>query len=207
MNEAPALSSAFEPLERLQKENPAMKKLSIALLCVSWIASSSCSDCSNSGSGGLSAVEVQFMEPTTVITTQNLDGTVTVDHGGDPELVGTKEVGIQIIFREPRELLTTLLTFWPAGYRESEETIEYTHNQSYEPSSPAGIAVSVRREIPGSEELQMCEGMYYMWTVTHRPLDGEAGVFIGQPRLLLPTKRRLPTGQIEQALCSEPPGP
>jgi hypothetical protein len=161
--------------------------------------------CETTGTG---SSDVQFLEfpAQTIVTSVNLDGSVTADHQGDPELVGPKEIGIQVNMFAPTELRTILMAYWPAGQNVAERTVEITVNESFEPG-PGGIGRFFPLEIPDSDELEICEGLYYMWSATWRGADGQPGLYFGQPHLVMPTKSVGPGGVIEQALCPEPPGP
>jgi hypothetical protein len=129
--------------------------------------------------------------------------TIEIDHGGDPALIGKKEVRVNVTARQDIVLRSVLLTYWRAGHNVASQTIEQTLSQSMSP----GTNQIFIKQVPDSESLQICEGLYYMWTVSYQKTDGPNGVFIGQPKLVLVTQQRLPNGTIEQALCPAPPGP
>lgn len=155
---------------------------------------------SSEGPGNIDVDSVAF----TVVRTTNLDGTVSETHE-DPDLVGPKEVRVGITVNEPTELLTILLTYWRAGNNGGSETIERSVDQSYDPPS-GGIGLFHFIEIPGVEDFEQCEAFYYMTTVNYKDENEQPGVWIGSPKLVMPTKK-LANGQIEQATCAEPPGP
>lgn len=169
-------------------------------LCItSLLAVSGCQPGTSSHRG----VVVSDGGPKTIITTHLPDGSVEANHGGDAELVGRKEIFVSIAAQEPTEVRTVLLTWWLAGHRVGSHTIETAINQVLPGNSSRGVNVV----IPESTGLQVCEGLYYMWTVTYRFTDGVPGTFIGQPRLVMPTKTPASNGQIQQAMCVAPPGP
>lgn len=129
--------------------------------------------------------------------------TIVIDNDGDAALVGKKKVRLNVTARQDITLLSVVLTHWLAGHNNGSRTIDQTMNQNMSP----GTSKLVTNEIPESESLAICEGRYYMWTVAYRRADGQGGLYVGQAKLIMPTKRVLPNGTIEQALCAAPPGP
>lgn len=110
-----------------------------------------------------------------------------------------KTVGIDVT--APAGYITNqiLLSNWFAGHNNGApaHTHSVNYNSNYSFSTP----------LPQSEHLKICEGMYYMFTITYTTPSGSTGAFIGQPRLIMPTKEYDQNGQLVQALCVTPPGP
>ena len=138
----------------------------------------------------------------TVVLTTNSDGTVSSTESDDLELVGPKRVGLAITALQSFDMGTIVLTFWPAGSNDFADSIEIPVDETFE----ANTAHSFPREIPGSADLGLCDALYYSWTFTYHDAAGRPGTYFGQARRLMPTKR-FTNGQLEQALCAEPPGP
>ena len=176
-----------------------------AMLCSATLLSLLASSCCNTGTGS-NALDVLYIGPFTVVTTVNSDGSVNVNHAGDPGLVGPKEVGVQLNVFEPMTVQNVVLSYWHAGNNAGSQSIERTINQAYTPGQ-GGIGLSHIFEIPGSAQLGICEGLYYAFAVGYQLEGGTGGLYVGQPRLILPTKRQVSPGVIEETLCVEPPGP
>jgi hypothetical protein len=87
--------------------------------------------------------------------------TIVIDNDGDAALVGKKKVRLIVIARQDITLISVLLTHWLAGHNNGSRTIEQTLNQNMS----SGTSKLVTNEIPESENLGICEGRYYMWTV------------------------------------------
>jgi hypothetical protein len=151
--------------------------------------------------------KVQFSDGgvNTIEVTHNPDGTVTENHGGDPSLVGRKEVHVNATMSAPVTLQNIVLSYWTAGNKAGSRSTEKVINQAFNPSSPAGVGTAFNIEIPDAADHDVCSGLYYMFAASYR--NGTPGTFISQPRLILPTEKRLPNGSIQQAQCAQPPGP
>ena len=148
-------------------------------------------------------ITFQVLEHQTWIPSIEPDGTLMWTTG-DPDRVGRKQVRIRMTVSQPTEITTTLVTFWPAGDNAAAETLQRSFDELYEPAT--SIQLNRFEQIPGAEDYDLCEAMYYMWTVNYKKADGQPGTFISQPRLIMPT-RKLVAGEIEETTCEEPPGP
>lgn len=148
-----------------------------------------------------SVIDICDAGVSTITRTVTITG-VEIDNGGDAELVGKKVVRLNIAARQNLELRSVLMTHWDAGHNAGSQTVEETFNQNMAPNGSR----LVTKQVPNTETLGTCEGHYYMWTVTYRKADGQNGLFIGQPKLIMPTKS-ITAGTIVQALCAAPPGP
>jgi hypothetical protein len=117
----------------------------------------------------------------------------------DPELVGAKQVGIRVDAGSNHILQSgeaVKLTYWLAGDNASSSTLNFNGN---------GEAIATFQiQLPGSETLEICKAMYYMWTVTYEDSQGVRGIYFGSTKLLMPTKE-VRNGQIEEAMCAAPP--
>ena len=175
------------------------------LLCFATMLALLLGSCCNTGTGS-NALDVVYVGPFTVVTTITPNGTVSVDHTGDPGLVGPKEVGVQLNVFDPMTVQNIVLSYWHAGNNAGAQSIERTINQAYTPGQ-GGIGLAHFFEIPGSAQLGTCQGLYFTVAVSYQLEGGTGGLYLGQPRLIMPTKEQVSPGVIEQALCPEPPGP
>ena len=150
--------------------------------------------------------KVQFSDGgvNTIVVTHNSDGSVTEDHGGDPSLVGRKEIHVNVIIFAPVTLQNIVVSHWPAGNKAGSRSTEKVINQPFNAGS-SGVSTVFNIEIPDAEQNDLCSGLYYMFAASYR--NGTPGTFISQARLILPTTKRLPNGSIQQAQCAQPPGP
>ncbi|UCF06527.1 MAG: hypothetical protein JSV33_05740 [bacterium] len=179
-----------------------MKKKSLFVFCLlSVTIISSC----DGGRVSRPTIKIEYGPTETLITRYRTDGSSYTSPFA-PDIAGKKKVHLVVTFRRPGELVSVLLTYWQAGARSTEETIERVYNQTFQPPT-GGQSIPVGIEIPGSENLGLCDGMYHMWTVNYKKEDGEPAVYIGQPQSILVTKKLLSSGQIQQATCPEQPGP
>jgi len=121
---------------------------------------------------------------------------------GDAEDVGTKRVSLAAAAFEPIEITSVRLTHWLAGHNDAATTREFDPNALTPNGNPP-----LEYFIPGSEDLDVCEALYFSWAVTYRVVDGVPGAYFGAAEQIMPTRTRLANGSIEQALCAEPPGP
>lgn len=149
---------------------------------------------------GTSTVNVT-VSAITAVTTQNPDGTSTTNFGGDPALVGPKEIVVVTVLSRPTTLKNIVVSFWRAGDKAHSQSTEKTINRAFD---PARVQEQVR--IPGSEQLGVCDAMYYMVAVSYQE-GSTPGTFLSQAHLIQPTKTLGPNGTIEEALCPQPPGP
>ena len=140
---------------------------------------------------------------TLTLTVTDFPPTIVISDGGNPGLVGKKEVRLIVVARQDITLISVLLTHWLAGHNNGSRTIEQTINQDMS----ADTSRLITNEILETEDLAICEGRYYKWTVAYRRANGPDGLFFGQAKLILPTMRFLPNGTLEQGLCVAPPGP
>jgi hypothetical protein len=142
------------------------------------------------------AVQVVYSLPTTI------EGD---DHFVDGTLVGRKQVGLQFTLRETVTLESIVLSRWAAGNNAGAQSQTFTLNQTIGASASQPVGHTAYFEIPGGASFEQCEGLYYTFGAVYR-VAGEStnALFLGQPRLILPTKKRV-GNTIEQALCAEPP--
>ena len=171
---------------------PTVARWSFLALLACLAFPSSCCLTGDGGEGG--AIDVDYVGPHTVTASNS---TAAAD------LVGPKRVGVEITASQPLRVMNVVLSHWPAGNNAGSQSLEQTLDQDL----AAGARTIVWFDIPGSEHFGICDGLYYMFAVGYSVTGGSNGLFLGEPQLILPTKRYLSNGTLEQALCVEPPGP
>ena len=109
-----------------------------------------------------------------------------------------KTIGIDVTAPEGYHTTSILLNHWFAGFNPGPpaQTFPVDHHGNF----------SFTADVPESDHLETCEGMYFMVTIQYTAPNGQNGVFIGEPKLIMPTKH-VSGNTIEEALCAEPPGP
>ncbi len=150
-------------------------------------------------------MEVNCIKVFTNVYETNINGDLTAREI-DPGFVGEKSVKISVIFHSKAELVSAVLTYWGAGERAGEQTIEKTFNQVLDPPE-GGVIRPIFFTLPGSEHYGLCEGLYFTFAINYKNSDDEPGLFVSQAHLIMSTKRMVSGNQIEQANCPEPPGP
>lgn len=114
--------------------------------------------------------------------------------------LNSKVVGIDI--SAPDDYHTTQITLskWFAGLNSSARSESYL--------TDFHGAFSFTKRLNDSETLDVCDGMYYFFTLNYTTPSGNPGIFIGQTQLIQPASKRTPQGNIEQGQCTaEIPGP
>jgi hypothetical protein len=171
---------------------------SIALACAAALLGGSSCPTTNTGTpGGIDPIDFAYTAPTTIVGS---------NHSADAGLVGRKEVGLQFHIRAPLELKNVVLSWWPAGNKTASQSLERTLNRSFNPAQNSSVGHTEFIEIPNGSSFGTCEGIYYMFASVYQVQGQNPGLFVGTPALILPTKQVV-NGQIQQALCAEPPGP
>ncbi len=62
--------------------------------------------------------------------------------------------------------------------------------------------------LPGSNELDLCEAMFYRWTVVYDVADSpDPGTYIGEQTYVMPSTHYPSPGVAQQALCATPTPP
>jgi hypothetical protein len=153
---------------------------------------------------GTSTVNVT-VKAVTEVTSQNPDGTSTTNFGGDPALVGPKDIVVVTSLRNTTTVKNIIVSFWRAGDKAHSQSTEKAINQTFNPG-PGGENLQESVKIPGSEGLGICDAMYYMVAVSYVEAS-TPGTFVSQAHLILPTETIGPDGTIRQAQCVAPPGP
>lgn len=146
-------------------------------------------------SPGESLITVTALPPTTILadgspapgTTYTVgDGhlfrvraTVTLDAGAtfDPT-----DTGVSVIYIDP-----------VSGREESGEVTPA-------PSDPT----TYEFDLPGSDDLDLCEPMFYRWSAVYDITDGERGVYLGEVQYVLPAQHRPTPNSVQQAQCQAP---
>jgi hypothetical protein len=135
----------------------------------------------------------------TVLTLANGTQQIITENG-----IGKKEVALKLTARKDLSIKNILLTYWDAGQNRLSKSIEFNTIQNLSPT--ADSIFIFKQFLPDSEKKELCQGMYFMWTLSYQIAnDTTMGMYIGQPQLVMPTEKRNPNGSIEQALCAEPP--
>ena len=178
-------------------------RLLLALLGPALVVGSTCRPNASPSSPSL---RVREDIVATIVVTSRPDGTTLTQYVYDPERVGRKEVLFQFSVSEPVELRTVRFTYWRAGNNTGAETIVREWNAILG-ETDGEVGTNYRIEIPDADELDVCDTLYYMWTLTWKGPDERIATYIGSPKRIMPTKRVSPDGTIELALCIEPPGP
>jgi hypothetical protein len=181
-----------------------LSRASLAPLAALALLFAGCETTDPEGSVALRFDELPY---STVTVMTRSDGSTVESHGGDPDLIGRKEVGLQVGVFMPVTIENIVLTYWAAGNRAGARSFEKTMNQQFTPGSAGPTALIHKFEIPGADRFQQCQGFYYMFSANYRLANGTAGKFAGPPHLIQPTKRVLPDGKVDQASCGPPPGP
>jgi hypothetical protein len=193
---APLSLDSTRPLRRRRFARALAAHAGLALAAATLAA------CQTTGSTAPNAVDITYSVPTSITTSSS-----GVDnHFADVELVARKEVGLQFHIRQPVEVKNVVLSFWRAGNNAGEQTVEHVLNRSFDPGPSGSIGFTEYFEIPNGEDFEQCEGLYYMFAATYQVQGSSNALFIGGTKLILPTKRVV-NGQIQQALCADPPPP
>lgn len=59
-------------------------------------------------------------------------------------------------------------------------------------------------DLPDSEDLGLCEKMFYRWTVIYEHgSTNTRGTYVGQEKFVMPTSERDGNNELQQALCAE----
>lgn len=149
---------------------------------------------------GTSTVTVT-VRPVTEVTSPNPDGTSTTNFNGDPALVGPKDIVVVTSMGNTTTVKNIVVSFWRAGDKAHSQSTERAINQTFNPSN-----LQEPVKIPGSEQLGICDAMYFTVAVSY--VEGTTpGTFFCQAHLIQPTETIGPNGTIQQAQCAAPPGP
>lgn len=169
-----------------QNPNTGLKLLILAML----VAISSCRTCSPSGS---SMITVTILPPETLHQNGSVGGAYTVGEGD--------------IFRvKAKIVLSTGANFTAAG---TGVSVIYVDPQTSRESSgmaalQAGSTTDYYFDLPGSNNLTVCQPMFYRVSAVYDLVPGERGVYLGEPQYVLPSQYHPTPTSIQQALCTTP---
>jgi hypothetical protein len=104
------------------------------------------SQCSPSPTTG-TAYQILELGPFTVVTTHNPDGSVSTADVNEPGLVGLKKVGFQFNAFEPLTLQSVTTSYWPAGQKVAQRSIQDLPNRSVTPSQ-GGVGLAFTHVLP-----------------------------------------------------------
>ena len=139
-----------------------------------------CSGCTEK-SPSPPAFTLSHIVSTVIVVTPPSPGTGTeIRHDSDAGLQGKKTVLVSLVISRECTVRAIEVMYWKAGNSIAKDSVIRTENDDFSPEPGRGLSATYSIALPGTEGLDLCDGLYFRTSVKWSDPNGQEHFYVSE---------------------------